>query len=101
MWVDGRGSVTAFWEAGCGRARHPTTVGSRRRSAWSCVGRWRPAFPTAAPTPAPTLVDHAASSQVIATWQARKSPMTKKEAYKEITEALGPVPQWMEQLPEG
>jgi AhpD family alkylhydroperoxidase len=27
--------------------------------------------------------------------------MTKKETYKEITEALGQVPQWMEQLPEG
>ena len=27
--------------------------------------------------------------------------MTKKEAYKEITEALGQVPQWMDQLPEG
>jgi AhpD family alkylhydroperoxidase len=30
------------------------------------------------------------------------NPMTKRqETYKEVTEALGLVPQWMEQMPEG
>ena len=36
------------------------------------------------------------------TWEARSTPMTKRqETYKEITEALGLIPQWMEQMPEG